>query len=387
MNFEGSEIDALLEQAVTDGTFAGVCALIADRDGVLYEGSAGQADSQTIFRNASLTKALATVGALQLVEQGRLELEAPVESILPEFGELQVLEGFDGDSPRLRAPASKATIRQLMTHTSGCGYSFTNENLHRYFELTGLPNPVMGFKAGLKAPLVRDPGTRWEYGVSVDWLGLVVEAVSGSTLDVYLAEHLFGPLGMHETNFSPTPEQSERMIDISFRGPDGKLVPLPVELPTEAEWAAGGHGSCGTIGDYGRFIRAMLGNGELDGERVLDEETVKLAFSDQLRGVPLPEEMKSADPLMTNDVPVLPVPQAWGLGFHLVEVDVPGMRSRGTGDWAGLFNCFYWIDRSAGVGGVLMTQVLPFFDAKIIQTLLGLEVATYSHLGKATQVS
>jgi methyl acetate hydrolase len=385
MNFDGSGIDALLEQAVTDGVFAGICGLVVDRDGVLYSGAAGEAESGTVFRNASLTKALATVGALQLVEQERLELDATVESILPAFGELQVIDSFDGDVPLLRAPASQATVRQLMTHTAGCGYFFTNANLKRYAELTGLENPVFGAKAGLMGPLVRDPGTLWEYGVSTDWLGLVVEAISGTTLDVYLAEHLFEPLGMTDTTFSPTAEQRQRTLDVLLRGPDGGLGPLPIEIPSELEWAAAGHGSYGTIGDYGRFVRAMLRDGELDGQRILSSETVDLAFSDHLRGVPLPELIESADPILTNNVPALPVPQGWGLGFHLIQIDVPGLRSQGTGDWAGIFNCYYWIDRAAGVGGVLMTQVLPFFDAKVVQKLVEFEAAAYAQVGRAVQ--
>ena len=122
MGFDGASIDGLLDGAVASGVFHGVSAIVVDRNGVLYEHSAGEARPDTIFRNASMTKAVTTTAALQLVEQGKLGLGDEVESILPEFGELQVLDGFDGDEPRLRAPASKATIRQLMIHTAGCGY-------------------------------------------------------------------------------------------------------------------------------------------------------------------------------------------------------------------------------------------------------------------------
>jgi methyl acetate hydrolase len=380
MSFDGTAIDQLLEDAVGAGTYSGVSAIVVDRDGVLHHATAGGARQDTMFRNASMTKAPATVGALQLVEQGRLDLDATVESILPEFGELQVLDGFDGDIPLLRAPKTKATVRQLATHTSGCGYFFTNQELLRYAELTGLPSVISGLKASLMSPLARDPGTRWEYGISSDWLGLVVEAVSGRTLDAYLAENLYQPLGMSDTTFAPSAEQRARLMDLEIRMPDGSLGPLDLDLPDDPEWASAGGGSYGTISDYGRFIRAMLRDGELDGERVLEDATMQMAFTDQLNGVPLPEIMKSADPVLTNDVPTLPVPQGWGLGFHLMGIDIPGMRSAGTGDWAGLFNCFYWIDRNAGVGGAIMTQVLPFFDLPIIQALLGFEAAVYAQV-------
>lgn len=383
MVFDGAQIDRLLSSSVDGGTFSGVAATVVERDGVLYQGVAGEAEANTMFRNASMTKALATTGALQLVEQGRLDLDATVESILPEFGELLVLDGFDGDTPRLRAPRTQATVRQLATHTAGCGYFFTNEDLFRYAELTGLPSPMTGIKASVMGPLAHDPGTVWEYGVNTDWLGLVVEAVSGQTLGDYLAEHLFGPLQMTDTTFAPTGEQRARLMSLKARAADGSLVATDLDLTADPEWAAAGHGSYGTIGDYGRFIRAMLNDGELDGERILAAQMVELAFSDQIEGIPMPEVMKSADPTLSNDVPALPVPQGWGLGFHLVHVDIPGMRRAGTGDWAGIFNCYYWIDRAAGVGGALMTQVLPFFDAAIIETLLAFEVAVYAQVGLA----
>ena len=350
MSFDGTAIDELLGNAVAGGTFSGVAAIVVDRDGVLHHGVAGSARADTIFRNASMTKAPATVGALQLVEQGRLDLDATVQSILPEFGELQVLDGFDGDVPLLRAPNTNATVRQLATHTSGCGYFFTNEQLLRYAELTGLPSVISGLKASLMSPLARDPGTQWEYGISTDWLGLVVEAVSGQTLDAYLAQHLYVPLAMSDTSFAPSAQQRARLMELQLRMPDGSLGPLELDLPENPEWASAGHGSYGTITDYGRFIRAMLRDGELDGERVLDAATVQMAFTDQLNGIPLPEVLKSAEPVLTNDVPTMPVPQGWGLGFHLMGIDIPGMRSAGTGDWAGLFNCFYWIDRKASAG-------------------------------------
>ena len=207
--------------------------------------------------------------------------------------------------------------------------------------------------------------------------------MSGQTLDAYLAEHLFAPLGMVDTTFSPTDEQRARLMPLRARTLDGALVAVPLELPPDPEWASGGGGSWGTVTDYGRFIRAMLNDGELDGTRVVGAGTVELAFTDQLGGVPLPEVTKSADPTLTNDIPTLPEPQGWGLGFHLFSVDMPGMRSAGSGDWCGLLNCYYWIDRAAGVGAALMTQVLPFYDAAIVEAAQEFEVAVYAQVRSA----
>ena len=180
MAFDGSSIRTLLDGAVSQGAVHGIAALVVGRDGPLFHHAAGEANAGTLFRNASMTKAVATTGALQLVEQGRLDLDATVESILPEFGTLQRLEGFDGDTPRLCPPASKATVRQLMTHTAGLGYFFTNEKLMRYLTLTGEPSPLSGHQRSLSVPMVNDPGTLWEYGVNTDWLGLVVPAGSSA---------------------------------------------------------------------------------------------------------------------------------------------------------------------------------------------------------------
>ncbi len=174
MTFDGSAIKALLDDAVSKGAVHGIAAMVVDRSGPVFQHAAGEAGEHTMFRNASMTKAVATTAALQFVEKGLLSLDASVESILPEFGNLQVLDGFDGDKPRLRPPGSRATVRQLMTHSAGLGYFFMNEKLKRYHELTGEPHPLTGLKRSLSVPLVNDPGTAWEYGTNTDWLGLIV---------------------------------------------------------------------------------------------------------------------------------------------------------------------------------------------------------------------
>ncbi|SCK30394.1 CubicO group peptidase, beta-lactamase class C family [Variovorax sp. HW608] len=379
MSFDGSAIKALLDGAVSKGAVHGMAALVVDRNGPVFHHAAGEAGVNTMYRIASMTKAVATTAALQLVEQGVLGLDATVESILPEFGRLQVLDRFDGDKPRLRAPASQATVRQLMTHTGGAGYFFLNEKLLRYHELTGEPNALTGQKRSLSVPLVNDPGTTWEYGVNTDWLGLIVEKLSGKTLAGYLQEHVYGPLGMSDSTFTPSAEQRARLLRVMQRQADGRLEPSALDLPATSEWDAAGHGSYGTIQDYGRFVQAWLN----DGAGILEPATVQMALQNHLGQIKLPELLKSTVPVLSNDVPALPFPQSWGLGFHLTLVDLPGMRSAGTGDWAGVFNTYYWIDRSKGIGGVLMTQVLPFFDLPIIETLIGFEMAVYQQVGAA----
>ncbi len=376
MGFEA--IDQLLNDAVADGRIHGVAAMVVGRDGVLYEGAAGDATLDTLFRNASMTKAVATTAALQLVEQGRLDLDATIDSVLPEFAEMQVL----AEDGTLRAPASMPTFRQLMTHTSGLGYFFTNQALLEHCAANGVPSILDGLKVALKAPMVHDPGTMWEYGVSVDWLGLAVEKLTGRTLGEQLAETVYGPLGMTDSTFAPSDEARANLLPVKARMADGTLADTPLDLPAVQEWDAGGHGSYGTIRDYGRFVQAWLN----DGAGILRPETVDLALQDHIEGIPMPEMIRTAVPELSNDVPALPVPQGWGLGFHLTKVDLPGMRSAGTADWAGLFNSYYWIDRSAGVAGILMTQILPFFDGPVVETLLAFESAVYAEVGAAAPI-
>jgi CubicO group peptidase (beta-lactamase class C family) len=380
MSFNGSAIQSLLDNAVAKGVVHGMAALVIDRRGLLFHHAAGAAGVRTMFRNASMTKAVATTAALQLVEQGRLGLDASVESILPEFGQLQVLDGFDGDKPRLRPPASRATVRQLMTHSGGLGYCFFNDKLRRYQQITGVPDPLSGLKRSLMAPLVNDPGTVWEYGVNTDWLGLIVEKLSGQSLAGYLQQHVYDPLGMDDSTFAPSAEQRSRLLPVMQRQAGGTLTPSSIDLPASPEWDAAGQGSYGTIQDYGRFIQAWLN----DGAGILAPATVQMALQNHLGHTRLPQTIKSQRPELSNDVPVAPIPQGWGLGFHLMRAALPGMRSAGSADWAGIFNSYFWLDRAKGIGGVLMTQLLPFFDMSVIETLLGFEAAVYQQVGAGT---
>jgi CubicO group peptidase (beta-lactamase class C family) len=226
---------------------------------------------------------------------------------------------------------------------------------------------------------VAEPGTEWHYGISIDWLGQVIESVSGQDLATYLHQNVFAPLGMNDTTFAPSREQRGRMMAVHSRTSDGGLVQIDIKAPVAGpEFWPAGHGAHGTADDYCRFMAALLGDGELGGERILRPETVQLAFTDHLGGIVLPEVIKSAQPEYSNDIPRAPFQQGHGLGMHVFTEDLPGMRRAGSGDWAGLMNCYFWIDRASGIAATFLTQVLPFFDAKIVETTLALEQAIYA---------
>lgn len=380
-----SGIDAVLRQAVESGAVPNVVAVAADTDGPFYEGAAGNRtagtdqplDGGTHFRIASMTKMVATVAALQLAERGELDLQAPVDTLVPQWSELQVLEGWDGDTPRLRPPATRATVHHLITHTSGLGYWFWNPDLVRWEQITGTPNVLSGSRACFTAPLVADPGTRFEYGINTDWLGLVVEAACGRTLDKYLEENVFGPLGMTETTFTPTAEQRANLVPVHIKDENGRWVPTDIDWAEEPEWWAGGHGLYSTPRDYLRFQRMLLRNGELDGARILRPETAEAAFTNQIGDLDFPSYIPSGDPAVSHPWRG-PAGQKWGYGLLLTTQQEPGMRAVGSGAWAGVFNTHFWVDRASDITGAIYTQFLPFIPEEALAVYAHFERAVYA---------
>ncbi|GEL26697.1 1,4-butanediol diacrylate esterase [Pseudonocardia sulfidoxydans NBRC 16205] len=365
---DGSGIDRVLSGAVEAGHVPHVAAIAADRDGVFYEGGAGvrsvgadetPVDTSTQFRIMSMTKIVATVAALQQMERGALDLNAPVEEYCPEFADVQLLVGFDGDTPKLRQPARRATVHQLVTHTSGLSYWFWNADLVRFESVTGIPNVVPGSAEAFKAPLVSEPGSRFEYGINTDWLGKVVEAVAGQTLDVVVKEGITGPLGMADTMFRLDPQRYGNCAAIHVRDENGSWTSAGEILNQDPDWWAGGHGLYSTPRDFMRFERALLRGGELFSERILREDTVDAAFTNQIGDLDFPAEIVTADPPITDTLRVGPG-WKWGYGLLLNTEDVPGGRRAGTGAWAGLFNTHFFVDRATGVCASIYTNSLPF---------------------------
>ena len=380
-----AQIDQVLQSSVDSGDVPCAVAVAADRDGVIYEGAAGRrtpgtddpVSPDTMFRIASMTKMVVTTAALQQVERGNLDLDAPVDTYRPEFADVAVLDGFDGDAPRLRPPASRATVRQLVTHTAGLGYWFFNPDLVKWEQATGTPNVFTGSNAIFGAPMVADPGTRFEYGINTDWLGKVVEAASGQSLDKYLQENVLGPLGMRDTAFTATAEQRAGCVPIHVRGEDGSWIATDVDLVPEPDYWSGGHGLYSTPRDYLAFQRMLLGGGALGGTRILEEATVEAAFTNQIGDLDFPATIPSADPISTCDVSLGPGLK-WGLGLLLNTAPLPGMRAAGSGAWAGLFNTHFWVDRASGVTGAIYTQLLPFADLAAFMTYVRFEMAVYA---------
>lgn len=383
-------IDPILTRAVESGRLAGIVAAAATRDRPIHIGAAGLADVEkqiamerdSLFRIASMTKAVTSVAAMQLVEHARVALDQPAADYLPALARVRVLEGFDEASgePRLRPPRTQMTVRELLTHSSGFAYEIWNADIARYRAQTGLPSAFEEGRGFLAAPMVRDPGERWEYGISSDWLGELIAAVSGRTLDTFLREEIFEPLGMSETHFGESAEKVQPIVAVQQRQADGSLVQIPFELPAQEDFYSGGAGLVSTADDYLRFLRMILCGGSLDGVRILDSHTVDAMAAPQLTGSYL-GDIPTADPVISNDVHLLPgLEKAWGLGFLINLDDIESLRSAGSLCWAGVFNTYYWIDRKSGVCGATFSQILPFFDAEMIATSVDYERAVYESI-------
>jgi CubicO group peptidase (beta-lactamase class C family) len=383
---DARQLDEVLAQAVDSGAVPAVVAVAADRDGIIYQGAAGTAtpggaaaSAGTVFRIASMTKMITTAAALQQYEAGRFGLDDPVDKYLPDFGGTRVLDGFDGDQPRYRPPATRPTVRQLITHTAGFGYWFWNADLVRWEKATGNNNVIAGDASALTAPLVHDPGTAFEYGLNVDWLGRVVEAVSGEPLDGYVRGHITGPLGMTDTSFLLGDEQRANSIPIYLPGEGGGWVPSQIDWNQRPYWWAGGHGLYSTPSDYLRFQRALLGGGALDGVQILRQETVAQVFVNQIGDLWVPEHIPTADPASSYGYDPGPG-HKWGLGLLLNTVARPGMRAAGSGSWAGLFNSHFWVDPATGVTAAIYSQFLPFLTPPSVRLYEEFERALYASL-------
>lgn len=383
------QVDQILRRAAETGEVPGVVAMAATADGPLYAGAFGRRDvskdavmtADTVFWIASMTKAVTSVAAMQLVERGRLTLDDPLGALLPELAAPQVLEGFDADgAPRLRPAKRPVTLRHLLTHTAGFSYDMWNAAIGRYMQQEGIPGIITCRNDALRTPLVADPGERWEYGISIDWVGKAVEAASGQKLDAYLRDHVLDPLGMRDTGFVLTQSQRARLAAMHQRQPDGSLEPISFEVPQQPEFFMGGGGLYGTGPDYLSFLRMLLNGGRLDGAEILRPETVAQMAQNQI-GDLAAGVMRTAMPHLTNDVDFFPgMELKWGLGFLINPQPGPAGRSAGSLTWAGLANTYFWVDPARRVAGLILTQILPFADARAVALYGAFESGIYEGL-------
>jgi methyl acetate hydrolase len=390
MMLRSGEIDQVLRQRAEAVDIPGVVAMAATGNEVIYQGAFGKRDlskdqpmtADSVFWIASMTKAVTAAAAMQLVEQGKLSLDGSIGDVLPDLAAPQVLTGFAADgAPQLRPAKGPITLRHLMTHTAGFCYDMWNGDMLKYLENTGTPSITTCQNAALKTPIVTDPGTRWEYGSNIDFVGKAIEAVSGKRLGDYLRENMFVPLGMDDTGFKIGASQRERLVGMHARIPDGSLAPIPFELEQNPEFEMGGGGLYGTAFDYVKFMQMILNKGHGSGHHVLKPETVAMMGQNHIGDIEM-VKLTSVVPFATNDIDLYPgMSKKWGLSFMINTATSPEGRSAGSLAWAGLANTYYWIDPARDLCGVILMQLLPFADAKCLDTFAAFERGVYAAMG------
>jgi methyl acetate hydrolase len=392
-----SQIDQLLRRMSDAKEIPGVVAMAATSKEVIYQGAFGKRDlskddaknnaknnemtPDSVFWIASMTKAITAAAGMQLVEQGKLSLDEPIGKLLPNLATPQVLDGFDAKGePKLRPAKKPITLRHLMTHTAGFAYEMWNSDVVQYLGKTGLPSVTTCKNDALKTPLMTDPGTRWEYGTNIDFVGKAVEAVSGKKLDAYLRDHIFTPLGMSDTGFKIGDAQRKRLVGMHQRNPDESLTTIPFELEQDPEFHMGGGGLYGTAGDYIKFTQMILNKGRGNCNQVLKPETVAMMGQNQIGELSM-GKLTSAVAFATNDVDLYPdIVKKWGLSFMINTAKTPEGRSAGSLAWAGLANTYFWIDPARDVAGVILMQLLPFVDGKCVEAFAAFERGVYAGL-------
>jgi methyl acetate hydrolase len=388
-----AEAAAILHNATSGaGGVPGVVAIASDRTGDPYQAAAGVrrlGDEATmtpdsVFALFSCSKAITGTAVLQLVEQGRLDLDAPAKLYAPEIGALQVLDGFDdAGGLKLRSPKRDITTRMLMLHTAGFGYDYFSATLKRLSVEHGQPDPRLGTKRGLMVPLLFDPGEQWEYGIGIDWCGWVVESILAERLDDVLKTRVFDPLGMTDTAFVLSPAMRARRASVHRRDKAGAVTPIDFELPENPEVFMGGGALFGSARDYARFLRMWLNDGAGESGRVLKPETVTMAARDHLGGMKI-KRLMGVNRAISNDVEFFPgQSKSWGLTFMVNDENAPTGRPAGSIGWAGLGNLYYWIDRKNGVAGLWASQLFPFMDPASLNGFLEFETAVYAALRRA----
>ncbi|MGE3832026.1 MAG: serine hydrolase domain-containing protein [Parvibaculaceae bacterium] len=382
-----SKVEPSLKAAIDKGQIPGIVALATDADDTIYSGAFGAREfagtvpmtEDSVFWIASMTKPLTSTAAMQLVERGRLKLDDPIGRLLPDLASPQVLEGFAADgTPKLRPARTAITLRHLLTHTAGFCYDMWNADMVRYMAHAGIPGIISCEHKALTIPLTNDPGSAWEYGINIDFVGKAVEAASGKTLGAFLRDEVFEPLGMKDTSFKLRDDQLKRRVSMHSRKSAESFDVIPFEVPQQPEFEMGGGGLYGTSHDYARFLRMILNRGRANGHQVLKPETVDLMAQNHMGDLNM-TKMHAAIPAVTNDVDVYPdQDKKWGLSFMINTKKTDEGRNAGSLAWAGLANTYFWIDPKARVGGMVMTQILPFADPHVMGQLGNLERAVYA---------
>jgi len=383
--FAATDLSQTLRDSMTRRKIPCVVAMVATPDKITYTGAFGKRDEKSgtdvkpdsMFAIASMTKAITATAALQLVEQGKVQLHEPVSKYLPELGKLDVLTGFDSaGKPMLKPSMKPVTLHHLLTHTSGFAYDTWAEAMFKYNAQHGGPS---GPQVAPLTPLIFEPGTRWQYGTSMDWAGKLVEKVSGLTLEQYFQKNILQPLGMKDTTFIFPAEKFDRLVSSKRRQKDGTLKEDARNVPQPPKAYNGGGGLYSTAPDYVKFAQMILKHGRGPGStQILQAKTVDMMTTNQIPGVSA-GKLKTYRPEISSDVDFHPgVTDGLTYGFLINTTAYNGGRSAGSLAWAGVENTFYWIDPKRQMCAVVMMQFFPFVDKEAVGLLGDFEKAVYA---------
>jgi methyl acetate hydrolase len=343
----------------------------------------------SVLRVVSMSKAVGVTAALILEERGLLDWRVRVEDIVPSFSELGVIEEAADGGLRIREMRTKATLKHLAMHTCGLGYDCWSERLALYHRDHAIPPVHSGKLAALRSPLLEEPGERWRYGLGIDWLGLVIEALSGETIDQFCRKEIFEPLGIESTGFTLSSAMTERLVPVFVRDEEGGFQEAPFNLdpPRNPEFFGLGYGLYSTASDYLRFLQMWLNEGILNGTRILESSSISRSL--QKDGVIPPVGVeRSVMPALVGDLNLLPgAIQSQVLPFMQVDHDLTNRRRAGSCFWAGLLNTHFWFDPKSGIAGILMTQLVPFLDPIFMEVYSDFEQAVYLDRNVASKVA
>lgn len=379
-----SSIDDTLRGGIERRKIPAVTAMVATADSILYQGAFGKRDASSgvpvkidsIFAIASMTKAITSTAALQLVDQGKVKLDEPASKYLPDLKGIQVFAGVDSAGKPILRPAGKpVTLRHLLTHTSGLCYDTWSQEMQDWIKAGGTPPSGVA----PKVPLMFEPGARWQYGYGLDYAGKLVEAISGLTLEQYFQQNIFQPLGMVDTTYENRPEKRDRTVSRYDYQANGSFKEQSRDFPPNLFNGGGGLNS--TAGDYIKFTQMILRNGRgADGKQILRPGTVKQMSSNQIGNLGA-GKLKTMIPARSSEVNIHPgAVDKWGLGFLINNTAYQGGRAAGSLAWAGIWNTFYWIDPKSGISAVIMLQFLPFVHTEAIGMLGDFEKAVYAQM-------
>ena len=388
-----NEPKALLDEAISNGSLKSVIGIIGSSDGIIFSHASGTRDIEykkrieidAIIKIASMTKLVTTIAALQLCEKGLIDLDKGMDVYLPNFAKPKILVNFSQKyEPNFKIPKRIPSVRELITHTSGYVYPFFNANAMAA-QKSGVTQKDDGFSSKhFNVPLAFEPGTKWEYGIGIGWLGLIVEEVSGYKLGSYFNDFIFDTLEMKDTSFELSEDKFHRSVTIMERY-GGNLVALKEGQPKISEkginkFQPGGGGLYSTLPDYAKILITLLNKGTYNRNQILSESSVDAMFTNQIGKLDV-EKITSQNQEISNDADMSFGSTAkWGLGFLLHPQGTQNGRSPGSASWAGMFNTYFWIDRRKSLFGMFATQVLPFYDTKSIEYLKKFEKSVYEIL-------